>query len=81
MNWVNGLSSVPSFIVDMLYIFSTKDCPILIILNGNLSTRAISSGTTVTVSCNPTYKLSGSSSLTCYDGSWSGGTPVCRKGM
>ena len=48
---------------------------------GLLSTTDVTSGTTVTISCNSGYQLSGGdASRTCTDGLWSGAMPICTAG-
>lgn len=67
-----------------LFAVSVSDCPALTIENGVVSSPDTSDGTTVTIECNagfPPYTLSGPSSLTCNNGSWSDDAPVCLAGI
>lgn len=49
--------------------------------NGSLSTTALTTGTIVTVTCNPGYTLKGDASLLCQDnGMWDKGVGICIPG-
>ncbi|XP_077996694.1 uncharacterized protein LOC144450002, partial [Glandiceps talaboti] len=55
-----------------------QDCSSLTVpANGVLSTTDVMSGTSVEITCNTGYSLSGISPITCNDGDWSGPVPTC----
>lgn len=49
--------------------------------NGILSSTVVKHGSSVTVSCNSGYTLSGERILVCSSGSWSGRIGTCEAGM
>ena len=59
------------------------DCPTLTApTDGSLSTIAVTTGTTVTVSCDPSFTLDGATTLQCQtDGTWDNTVGVCRPGI
>ena len=63
-----------------IWIYLT-DCDSLIEpANGVLSTTDVTSGTSVEITCNTGYSLSGISPITCTNGVWSGPVPSCPAG-
>ena len=56
------------------------DCPQFDVINGSLSTSETRYLTSVTVTCDEGFELSGPGQLQCLaDGAWSSSVPLCQR--